>query len=283
MEFKREIAVLRQLGHPLFAQFHEIVEEVAYYYVVSDAPNPKTLKDYIAENGPISEDRARSFFVQFVEIQKYYRGVSSSQFLPTIDSIYVDERCAITQVYLGVQCPVSSTAYQAPELLSQQPAQPETEVWCPAVFLYFVTVGRLPFEGASKAEIERVVLHSHPEFPATISTDLNALMTKMFVRNPSARICLEMIGDHPWVLSVPPAARMCFSNRRKSFTKISSATPETPLLREHTRPLDPIPALGKFVDLRRVAGRGDVRLVAKKSWSPSPMRQFQGERFSAPF
>jgi serine/threonine protein kinase len=221
-EVQSELGILKQLTHPLFAKFREVIEEPSFLYVISDPPRPCSLRAYMAQHVRVSESVARSFLVAMADVSRHYREITTAPFVVTADSIYVDDGCNITQIYTAFQAPVNDWAYQAPELLSKRPAGAETAIWCTGVFIYYLTVGRLPFDGGSRAEVERSVLHSALIVPPAVSPALSALLAGMLRKNAFARITPEQIGRQPWLATVSERERSVFfptGNRKPSSRK----------------------------------------------------------------
>jgi serine/threonine protein kinase len=108
--------------------------------------------------------------------------------------------------------------FRAPELLSDQGVA-ESVIWTAGVFLYYITVGRLPFGGVDDSDITGQILRSRPVIPATLSVELSALLLKMFVKNPFARINADGLGRDPWMDNVTEAGRAVFFDRRRSLPR----------------------------------------------------------------
>jgi serine/threonine protein kinase len=209
-EVQSELGILKQLTHPLFAKFREVIEEPSFLYIISDPPRSCSVRAYLAKHRSVPESVARSFLINMADVSRHYREITTAPFVVTADSIYVDEACNITQIYTEFQAPVNDWAYQAPELLSKTPAGAETAIWCTGVFIYHLTVGKLPFNGDSQEEIQRSVLHSPLIVPSTVSPALAALLAGMFRKNPMTRITPEQIGRQAWLATASERERSVF-------------------------------------------------------------------------
>lgn len=213
------IAALKGLLHPPFAQLKEVLQDGSFVYIVSDAPGPRSLRTFIEEHGPVPEAAAKFFLCQFIDAARKYGEASSSSFLVTHDQIFVDESGRITQVFVSQQLPSDDLPFSAPEQLSGH-AAPESVIWCAAVFLYYLTFGRLPFRGADADEVRRQILRSQPEIPRSISPELIILLIKMFAKNPMARVGIEKLGKDRWMDSLPEEGRAVFVERRRSLNRL---------------------------------------------------------------
>jgi serine/threonine protein kinase len=129
-------------------------------------------------------------------------------------------------------------------------------IWCAAVFIYYLTLGRLPFRGEDTADVRRQILRSQPEIPRTISPELIVLFIKMFAKNPMARVGIEKLGKDRWMESLPEEGRAVFVERRRSLTRLQVASPDA----------EAIPEEG---DAGKVATK-EVRLMPKRIVSVRP-------------
>jgi serine/threonine protein kinase len=213
------IAALKRLLHPPFAQLRDVLQDGSFVYIVSDAPGPRSLRAFVEEHGPIPEAAAKLFLCQFIDAARRYAEASSSSFVVTDDQIFVDETGRILQVFVSQQLPADSLPFSAPELLSGHEA-PGSVIWCAAVFIYFLTLGRLPFRGTDAADLRHQILRSQPEIPRTISPELIVLLIKMFAKNPMARVGIEKLGKDRWMDSLPEEGRAVFVERRRSLNRL---------------------------------------------------------------
>ena len=110
---------------------------------------------------------------------------------------------------------VGTPAYIAPEVLSRKQYDGEiADVWSCGVTLYVMLVGAYPFEDPSdprnfRKTIQRIMGVKY-SFPSNLqlSRECHDLMARTFVANPSQRITIEDIKQHPWFLrNLPPELR----------------------------------------------------------------------------
>ena len=210
-----EIALLQKIDHPLVAKFREIVDTDSYFFFVTDPPKSTTVREYIESHGPVDEEKAQEFLAKYVEIVDYLEKETSRSFVLTIDSVFVDDACCIVQVYVSYeinifknQCDIQ---FKAPETINGQPSGPQAGVWCAGVFLYYITMGKLPFEGSDEQELERNVLSTHPVFPDTASPNLTAFIGKMLTKNPVTRIGFNQFASVTWMKAASSSVLSSFT------------------------------------------------------------------------
>jgi hypothetical protein len=226
-DFVSGIAALKCLQPP-FARLRDVIEEVSFIYVISDQPAPRSLRAFVEEHGPVSEATAKVFTCHFIDVARRYAEATSAPFVVTYDQLFVNGEGVLEQVFVSTQLPANDLAFRAPELLSDH-GGPETVIWCAAVFVYYLTVGKLPFTAVGEQELAKQIVRTQPEIPRTLSPELIVLLIKMFAKNPMARIGLERLGKDPW-MAVPEAERAIFVERRRSLNRllIQAPQPEAP-------------------------------------------------------
>lgn len=106
---------------------------------------------------------------------------------------------------------VGTPAYIAPEVLARREYDGKlADVWSCGVTLYVMLVGAYPFEDQAdprnfRKTIQRImaVQYKIPDY-VHISQDCKNLLSRIFVANPSRRITLKEIKNHPWFLKNLP-------------------------------------------------------------------------------
>ncbi|GAB4817582.1 hypothetical protein N2152v2_004628 [Parachlorella kessleri] len=106
---------------------------------------------------------------------------------------------------------VGTPAYIAPEVLSRKQYDGEVaDVWSCGVTLYVMLVGAYPFEDPAdprnfRKTIQRIMSVKY-SFPANLhlSKECLDLISRIFVANPTQRIKIKEIQQHPWFLKNLP-------------------------------------------------------------------------------
>ena len=99
--------------------------------------------------------------------------------------------------------------YMAPEILTEKPYSLPVDIWSFGTLIYALVSSQLPFpvpdQKLQKDNIElnaTLILHTKLTFkgkPWTkVSDDLKDLLTRMLKKNPSKRLTIEQVLDHPW-------------------------------------------------------------------------------------
>lgn len=265
-----EIALLTKIDHPLIAKFREVVDTDSYFFFITDPPKDTTVREYIKTHGKVEESVAQAFLGQYVDVVDYLEKETSRSYVLTIDSIFVDENCKIVQVYVSYEINIFKSdddiQFRAPEIINGQASGPQSGVWCAGIFLYFLTIGELPFQGADAQELERNVLSTHPTFPDTVTPNLVAFLSKMLTKNPVTRIGFSQFASMAWMKAASSSVLSSFSRlqgqKHRSWLG-GNMFPAGMAMRSDTNIAAKVRECGKDDDAKK--GRPQpVRLTARK-------------------
>ena len=104
---------------------------------------------------------------------------------------------------------LGSLPYTAPEVLDNTMHEAKkANVWSLGVALYKMTLGFYPSEdrndtSRSRKNVQTMlekIAHADHVIPKSLSSDLQDLLSRMLVKDPSHRITLDDITKHPWFL-----------------------------------------------------------------------------------
>lgn len=124
--------------------------------------------------------------------------------------------------------------YVAPEVLTWYeddengtPYGKGSDLWSLGVLLYVILSGCSPFSADEEDAILALVAQAKFEFHEAewshISDDAKNLISKLLVVEPTARLSMEQLLDHPWLKNAVAAARADVENARTAKPPASSA------------------------------------------------------------
>mmetsp|Transcript_34796 Transcript_34796/g.137240 ORF Transcript_34796/g.137240 Transcript_34796/m.137240 type:complete len:226 (-) Transcript_34796:36-713(-) len=124
----------------------------------------------------------------------------------------------------------SAFAFSAPERCREAKKRPKaprdayaTDAWSVGALLYFMVYGRVPFLGNSAESIQEAITTSRLEFPDTpkVSAKAKDFLRKILgEKDPSKRVRVEQIINHPWLLEPAGGGVSLFaSKRRKAYSR----------------------------------------------------------------
>ncbi|GMY12648.1 serine/threonine-protein kinase [Fagus crenata] len=219
----REIINHRSLRHPNIIRFKEVVLTPTHLAIVMEYAAGGELFERICTAGRFSEDEARYFFQQLISGVNYCHSMQICHRDLKLENTLLDGSPAprlkicdfgyskSSLLHSRPKSTVGTPAYIAPEVLSRREYDGKlADVWSCGVTLYVMLVGAYPFEDQDdprnfRKTIQKImaVQYKVPDY-VHISQDCKHLLSRLFVANPSRRITLKEIKNHPWFLKNLP-------------------------------------------------------------------------------
>lgn len=101
--------------------------------------------------------------------------------------------------------PCGSPCYAAPEMiLGRKYNGLMVDLWSSGIVLYAMVCGYLPFEDRNSDKLYKKILNGVFEVPEHLSRECRDLLSKILTVNPSKRIGLEDIKNHPFLALASP-------------------------------------------------------------------------------
>jgi len=221
---QREIINHRSLRHPNIIRFKEVILTPTHLAIVMEYASGGELFERICNAGRFSEDEARFFFQQLLSGVSYCHSMQVCHRDLKLENTLLDGSTAprlkicdfgyskSSVLHSQPKSTVGTPAYIAPEVLLKKEYDGKiADVWSCGVTLYVMLVGAYPFEDPDEPKnfrktIQRIlsVQYSIPDY-VHISAECRDLIAKIFVGNPTTRITIPEIRNHPWFLKNLPA------------------------------------------------------------------------------
>ena len=99
--------------------------------------------------------------------------------------------------------------YLAPEIIKEQGHDERVDIWCIGVLLFELITGNVPFQGRDIETLKSNILHLKIAWPKEMNPDAKDLVSKILKLEPSQRISLEDMLEHPFFLKFFPDAPSC--------------------------------------------------------------------------
>lgn len=216
---QREIINHRSLRHPNIIRFKEVFLTPKHLAIVMEYAAGGELFKKICDAGRFSEDEARFFFQQLISGVSYSHSMEICHRDLKLENTLLDgsptprlKICDFGYSKSGLlhsqpKSTVGTPAYIAPEVLTRKEYDGKiADVWSCGVTLYVMLVGAYPFEDPEdpknlRKTIARIMSaqYSIPDY-VRVSADCRHLLSRIFVTNPSKRITIPEIKNHPWFL-----------------------------------------------------------------------------------
>ena len=208
---QREVNLMKAMDHPFIASFFEVLDDEKNFYIAIELVENGNLLDYINDNHGLSENEARRIFYQLVTVLEYLHAEKRVVHRDLkAENVLLDRYNNIRLVDFGLSkaftkgdpfliTTCGSPAYVSPEIIREQPYTSAADVWSAGIVLYAMVVGALPFSADSVPMMLQQVVTVNPILPNNLSPDLRNLLRRLLTKDPTARIRLPEILEHPWL------------------------------------------------------------------------------------
>ncbi|GIL70722.1 hypothetical protein Vretimale_3824 [Volvox reticuliferus] len=230
---EREIMNHQCLVHPHIVQFREVFLTPSHLSIVMEYAPGGDMFEYVVKKNGLREDEARWFFQQLIVGLDYCHRMGVVNRDIKLENTLLDSspRPLVKICDFGYSkhekfqsapgSRVGTPAYLAPEVILTTKGKTYdgkiADIWSCGVMLYVMLVGAYPFERPEDKHdnqklqkmIQRI-LHVDYHIPSSVRTseDCRDLLSKILVADPSKRITIEEIYNHPWYLKgLPPGVR----------------------------------------------------------------------------
>eukprot|EP00884_Botryococcus_braunii_P004062 jgi/Botrbrau1/13657/Bobra.0292s0007.1 len=217
-DLRREVAIMRTLRHKNIVSLQEVVDDPSgnKMLLVMDymEGGPVMTRDALERGRCIPEPLALQYFRDMCKALDYlhFNKVVHGDLKP--ENVLMSARGAVTLSDFGCSKLILSgneylercngtPAFLAPEMMRPQSryrGRP-TDVYALGACLFTFVYGRIPFNAPNVFKLFQVVQTEPLRFPEDVPTsdDLKDLLTKMLAKDPTQRITLQKVMQHPWV------------------------------------------------------------------------------------
>jgi hypothetical protein len=205
-----EIAILSRLEHPNVAYLYEVIDspDSRKTYLVMEYAGKGRLQDYL----PLGESQAQEYFLQIVEAVEYLHEVvqvihrdikPENVLLDSSGTIKVSD-FGSAQTIINPDDTFSNTpgtpAFLSPEQCggTKEFLGKPLDIWALGITLYYMLFNRPPFVARRLGDLYQSIKSEALSIPGDISPELRDLFDRLLEKNPSKRITLPEIREHPW-------------------------------------------------------------------------------------
>jgi eukaryotic-like serine/threonine-protein kinase len=200
--FRREASAAAGLQHPHVVGVYDRGEHEGTYYIAMEYLRGRTLKDLLATEAPLDQQRAISLAQQILEAAAFAHrhGVVHRDFKP--HNVIVDEQGHAKVTDFGIARAGASemtetgsimgtAQYLSPEQAQGQDVTQRSDIYSIGVMVYEMLTGRLPFNGDSAVAI--ALKHMSEPPPAMsreglrIEPNLEGVVLGALAKDPAAR------------------------------------------------------------------------------------------------
>lgn len=212
----REIAILKKLNHPNVVKLVEVLDDPSEdnLYMVFELLEKGAVME-IPTNALLSEEQSWLYFrdvvqgIEYLHYQKIiHRDVKPSNLLLGDDGRIQIADFGVCNQFEGVDALLSGTtgtpAFVAPEALRETGdtySGKAIDTWALGITLYSFLYGNVPFHDNNTLVLYHKIKNQALSFPdkTPVSDPLKDLISKMLLKDPTKRITLPEIKEHPWL------------------------------------------------------------------------------------
>jgi serine/threonine-protein kinase len=208
--FRREASSAAGLQHPSVVGVFDRGEWDGTYYIAMEFLEGRSLKQLVAEEGPLDPDRAVDLTIQLLRAARFAhrRGIIHRDFKPHNVIVDAEDRAKVTDFGIAragasdmteTGSIMGTAQYLSPEQAQGHAVSARSDLYSIGIVLYELLTGRVPFAGESPVtvalkqvseepvppralnpavspELERVVLHALQKDPAMRFADADAFI-----------------------------------------------------------------------------------------------------------
>ncbi|ORC86603.1 putative serine/threonine protein kinase, putative,protein kinase [Trypanosoma theileri] len=213
-QLRREVAVMKMLRQPNVIQLREVMQTTYHIYLVLELVRGGELFDRIAAAKRFDEPTARRYFHQLIAGVNYchMQGIAHRDLKP--ENLLLDESdtlkisdFGLSNLHRGnvggqgtmLQTVCGTPNYVAPEVLKERGYDGVlADVWSCGVILFVMLAGYLPFDDENINGLFAKIERGEYRVPRHFSPEARDLIAKMLTVDPSKRITVKDIIQHPW-------------------------------------------------------------------------------------
>lgn len=212
-KFRREAQAAASLSNPYIVGIYDVGQDDDIYYIVMEYVEGKTLKEFIAQHGPISPELVVDIAMQIAEALRHahQHGVIHRDIKPHNILITRDGQAKVTDFGLARATTtltltqsgslMGSVHYMSPEQARGGYTNERSDIYSLGVVMYEMLTGVVPFTGDNVVSIGLKHLQENPrplrELTPNIAPHLEHIVTKAMLKEQSKRYqsVTEMIRD----------------------------------------------------------------------------------------
>ncbi|MFQ5742436.1 MAG: protein kinase [Acidobacteriota bacterium] len=202
LRFKRETALARELHHPNICPVYDLLEEKGYYYIAMKYIDGVTLKERLAESGPLGIADLQNVGCQILRaLSEAHHYLIHRDIKPQNIMLDGRQRAYLTDFGLACRPPeagethtgvlVGTPGYMAPEQIEGQVVDQRSDLYAFGAVLYEMATGERVFEGNSIQELLRKHVSEPPPRPSELRPDIPGeiedLILELLEKNPDGR------------------------------------------------------------------------------------------------
>uniref|UniRef100_A0A3B4B654 non-specific serine/threonine protein kinase n=1 Tax=Periophthalmus magnuspinnatus TaxID=409849 RepID=A0A3B4B654_9GOBI len=207
-QLRREIEIQAHLKHPNILRFYNYFHDRKRVFLVLEyAPRGEMYKE-LQRCGRFDDQRSATYMEEISDALMYchekkviHRDIKPENLLLGYrgELKIADFGWSVHAPSLRRRTMCGTLDYLPPEMIEGHTHSEKVDLWCIGVLCYECLVGNPPFETASHSETYKRIMKVDLKFPRIVSEGAKDLISKLLRHNPTDRLSLQSVIDHPWV------------------------------------------------------------------------------------
>ncbi|MCJ1403782.1 hypothetical protein MMC11_007005 [Xylographa trunciseda] len=219
---EREVIIMKLIEHPNIISLYDVWENRGEIYLIMEFVEGGELYGHIDKHRRLTEYESVRIFRQMLSGLAYCHGLNIYHRDLKPENILLDKDENVKLVDFGMaalqpqgkwlKTSCGSPHYASPEIAwGHKYRGAPADVWSSGVVLYAMLCGQLPFgtgqEGEDPRDVLKEVVKGQVHVPEDLSEEAEDLILRMLQLNPSDRITIEEIWQHPLMRKYEPFTR----------------------------------------------------------------------------
>ncbi|XP_052020990.1 aurora kinase C-like [Apodemus sylvaticus] len=221
-QLRREVEIQTHLQHlnilRLYNYFHD---DIRVYLILEYAPGGELYKE-LQRKQKLTEQHTATIIEELSDALTYchenkviHRDIKPENLLLGLrgEVKIADFGWSVHTPSLRRKTMCGTLDYLPPEMIARRMYNETVDLWCIGVLCYELLVGKPPFESNTHSETYRRICKVNFKFPSSVPAGAQDLISKLLRYNPSERLSLAQVLEHPWVREhsqriLPPCSLM---------------------------------------------------------------------------
>ncbi|CAM9308828.1 unnamed protein product, partial [Ectocarpus sp. 12 AP-2014] len=208
-QLRREIEIQSHLRHRNILRMLAFFYDHKRIYLVLELASGGELYKSLVDVGHFSERRAAVYVKEVADALSYCHSkhVIHRDLKPENLLVGHNGELKIADFGWSVHAPSNrrqtfcgTLDYLPPEMVEGKDHNESVDIWALGVLMYELLVGTPPFDSQGHSATYRRIISVDLQYPAHVSSEARDLIGRLIRKKASARLPLEMVPQHPWII-----------------------------------------------------------------------------------
>eukprot|EP00045_Choanoeca_perplexa_P008233 m.75916 g.75916 ORF g.75916 m.75916 type:complete len:997 (-) comp14409_c0_seq1:101-3091(-) len=215
-----EVAALKKIRHPHVVRLYDVIHTEDTVMLVLECLGGGELFDYLVSRRRLSETEGRRFVRQILSALEFCHNQNVVHRDLKLENLLLgsDDQVKITDFGFSnlfkegglMSTFVGSPAYAAPEILANEKyIGPNADIWSLGVIIFTILTGEMPFKDDNVLTNLKKIQNAEYDLPDFLSDHAQDLLSHLLVRDPSQRMSISDMWEHPWIADGHPGPYRC--------------------------------------------------------------------------